>query len=110
MIALDDVGGVRVFGKGRDAWAKKEGRVIGSTRVVFDSDYRQPDLEKDSVGPYFALPCYRGKPDYEIHLLETGEAIVIKSGVVHLCTHHEGTPRVLAYEPVPAHRDAARLR
>lgn len=110
MMTLNELGGVRVFGKGQEAWSTEEGRTIASMRAVFDSDFRVPDAEKDEAGPYFALPCHRGKEDYEIHLLDTGEAIVIKDGEMHLCTQKDGKPQVLRYEPFPAYREAACAR
>ena len=110
MTTLNEVGGVRVFGKGQETWSTKEGRMIASMRAVFDSDLPVPDVEKDELGPYFVLPCHRGKKDYEIHLLETGEAIVIKDGGMHLCTQRDGQPQVLRYEPLPAYQEAAHTR
>jgi len=51
---------------------------------------------------YFELPCHRGQKDYEIHLLESGDVLVIKDKCMYLCTHRDEMPYVLAFYPTLA--------
>ncbi len=109
MNTLERVGGVRVYGKDEDAWSYSKGRVICQFPAEFNSDAFFPDTNFSDNR--FELPCHRGKNDYEIHLLESGEAIVFKEGRVYLCTRNtDGKPRVLTFVPVPADKEAASSR
>lgn len=111
MTILREVGGVRVSGKGSDAWTYPEGRLIVTRPAIFDSDVPAPDIEETSFGTMrFVLPCYRGREEYEIHLLDSGEAVILKDGHVYLCTLLNGSPRVLTYLPVPTDRQVASKR
>jgi hypothetical protein len=101
MIILGELGGVRVFGNDADAWKTPEGRKIGSIQAVFDSDIPWPEREIKGEEKYFVLPCHRREKGYQIHLLETGEAIVLKDGCAYFCTLHEEMPLVLEYQAIP---------
>ena len=103
---LASVGGVCVFGTGADKWTQEVGRLIGETPAIFDSDVYSPDTSFGDDA-HFELPCHRGQKDYEIHLLESGDAIVLKEGRVYRCTHRDGKPRVLTFDPVPADKQDA---
>jgi hypothetical protein len=109
MNTLADLGGVRVFGIEAAKWSDAASRFIGTTPAVFDSDVPWPDISFGK-NPHFELPCHRGECDYEIHLLESGDAIIIKNGKMFQCTHRNGKPRVLTFLPVPADREDAQQR
>lgn len=106
MNSLASLGGVRVFGIEADKWTQSTGRLIGTTLAVFDSDVSSPDTSFGD-NAHFELPCHRGQRDYEIHLLESGDAIVLKDGCMYHCTHRDGKPRVLTFDPVPADKQDA---
>lgn len=86
MIAIKEVGGVRIFGKNAYDWLKENQRWIQGYHVEFDSDVYSPDVDTGD----FLFPAHRGQMDYQIHLLENGSALVIKEGRIYLCAKVEG--------------------
>ncbi len=100
MIILKEFDLIRVCGKNAHKWKNENDRLISGHLAVFDSDVFYPDVStgKDK---HFELPCHRGQGDYQIHILENEEALIVKDGSVFLCTLHGGLPVVLKFDPVP---------
>jgi len=107
MKVLREAGGVCIFGDTADDWEDPAERRVGAVPVEFDSDVSAPCVATRHARDYFEFPCCRGEEIYVIHLLESGEALVIKDDKHFLCTIRDGKPRVLEFAPAPADRKVA---
>lgn len=102
---LQEVGGVQVFGPGANTWKDSSCRTIKGYEVVFDSDVYMPDVD-DGI---FVLPAHRGQTDYQIHLLETGGALVFKDGRIYVCTLQDNVPCIVTFTSFPSDMRLASL-
>lgn len=96
MIRLNSASGIRIHGASAAKWMQPATRAIGGTIAQFDKDIYEPRVLTGNK-PRFGLPCNRDADGYDIHLLETGDAVIFRRGYVYTCTFHEGKPRVLKY-------------
>ncbi len=104
-LALSDMGGIQVFGHKADTWEYPSCRNIKGREVVFDSDVYSPDV--DTLN--FILPAHRGQTDYQIHLLETGGALVFKDGRIYVCTLRDNVPCIVTFTSFPSDMKLASL-
>ncbi len=79
MVTLENIGGgVEIFGHNALNWKQPEGRRLYGSPVVFDSKTSEPWYDERTRR--IMLPARPGQQRYTVHLLETGEALVITGG------------------------------
>lgn len=86
---------VKVWGVNAEKWEFKGGRSINLTRVTFEAETDRPMYCE--IKKAFVLPVPNNPPKYTIHLLGTGEAMIMIDNELYLCTRHKGTPTVFAH-------------
>jgi hypothetical protein len=90
MIVLKEVGNIHVYGHQAERWAVDTGRWVQGYMVEFDRHEREPTI----CDKIFLLPIHKGSGKYHIHVLETGELLVMIGLRFFLCARGEDGPQV----------------